>query len=159
MKTNTSLDRLLAPLFKVLPLDSAMPALVPSRPAAPEAIAAVRELIASDALRSNASANAALWLYVDELDASHTISQGLHHATGNYLHGIMHRREGDFSNSHYWMRQTRSHPVWKNIPNYDPDRFIDAVAAARGENPADLLALQRAEWCALMSYCLEHPSA
>lgn len=159
MKTDPELETLLAPLFELLPLDAAMPALLPRHPATPEAIAAVRDLIGSDAFRGNPSAQAALWLYVDDLDTSHTISQGLHHATGSYLHGIMHRREGDFSNSHYWMRRAGSHPVWHEIPGYDPDAFIDAVATARGDNPVDLIALQRAEWRALMTYCLMHPDA
>lgn len=150
-------NALLEPLWRALPLDAAMPALVPRQPANPDAIAAVRTLVATPSLRENLSAQAALWLYVDELDTSHTISQTLLHATGSFLHGIMHRREGDFSNSHYWMRRAGSHPVWPQIPGYDPDAFIDAVAAARGTNPPDLIALQRAEWRALLAHCLTRP--
>lgn len=145
---------LLAPLFDVLPPDAAMAALLPRHAAAPAALAAVRGIAASEALRDNPGAQAALWLYVDALDASHSISQGLHDATGSFLHGIMHRREGDFGNSHYWMRRAGSHPVWQVLSGYDPDKFIDAVAAARGADPGDLVALQRAEWQAVMAHCL-----
>ena len=47
----------------------------------------------------------ALWLFHDELDRSHSISQEIHTAEGSYLHGIMHRREGDYSNAKYWFRK------------------------------------------------------
>jgi len=149
-------DELLAPLWRVLPLNAAMPALLPRHAASAEAIAAVRAVVKTAPLRDNPSAQAALWLYVDELDTSHSLSQDLHHTTGSFLHGIMHRREGDFSNSHYWMRRTGTHPIWQQIPGYDPDAFIDAVAAARGSDPPALLQRQRAEWQAIMAYCLEH---
>jgi hypothetical protein len=66
----------------------------------------------------------------------------------------MHRREGDFWNSHYWMRQARKHPAWADIPGYDPDDFIDAVSATNGASPPELLALQRAEWVGLMAHSL-----
>lgn len=146
-------EALLAPLFAVLPLEAAMGDLLPAGPARRDAVDAVRALVNSPELRGNGAAQAALWLYVDALDESHTISQSLHDATGSFLHGIMHRREGDFGNSHYWMRRTGRHPVWREIAGYDPDAFIDAVAAAHGENPPNLVAMQRAEWVAVMRHC------
>ncbi len=150
---------LLAPLFSVLPLERAMPSLLPRHAASAQAVAVVRALVGTEALRGNPSAQAALWLFVDELDTSHNLSQGLHHATGSFLHGIMHRREGDFSNSHYWMRRAGSHPVWHEIPGYDPDALIDAVVAAKGSDLPELVQLQRAEWQAVMAYCLSSPDA
>ena len=39
-----------------------------------------------------------LWLRFDFLDRSHTISQDIHTSTGSFWHGIMHRREPDWSN-------------------------------------------------------------
>src|SRR5437868_2895832 len=41
---------------------------------------------------------AGLWLYHDYLDESHRISQEIETQTGSYWHGLMHRREPDFSN-------------------------------------------------------------
>jgi hypothetical protein len=40
---------------------------------------------------------AALWLYHDFLDESHTLSQSLDTPEGSYWHGLMHRREPDFA--------------------------------------------------------------
>ena len=53
----------------------------------------------------------ALWLRNDFLDESHQISQSIETATGSYWHGIMHRREPDFSNAKYWFRRVGSHPI------------------------------------------------
>lgn len=52
-----------------------------------------------------------LWLYHDFLDESHAISQSIDNPTGCYLHGIMHRREGDYSNAKYWFRRVGKHPI------------------------------------------------
>ena len=53
-----------------------------------------------------------LLLWNDALDASHTISQGLESRTGSYWHGIMHRREPDYSNAKYWFRRVGVHPTF-----------------------------------------------
>src|SRR5262245_57729481 len=56
---------------------------------------------------------AAFWLRYDWLDESHRISQGIETPTGSMWHAIMHRREGDFSNSKYWYRRTDGHPAFQ----------------------------------------------
>ena len=139
-----------APLFEAVPFEMAMGRLVGS---APQHTETVQQILKDPALARRPALAAGLWLYVDDLDRSHTVSQGLDDATGAYWHGIMHRREGDFSNSHYWMRQTRSHPLRREHPELNPDALIDAVAAARGSDPADLVAQQREEWKTLFEWC------
>src|SRR5262245_42828676 len=62
----------------------------------------------SDELKSMLSG---LWLYHDWLDESHRISQSIDTPTGSFWHAIMHRREGDFSNSKYWYARCANHPA------------------------------------------------
>ena len=131
-----------APLFEAVPFETAMSRLVGS---APHQTEIVQQILQAPALANRPELAAALWLYVDDLDRSHTISQGIDGSTGAYWHGIMHRREGDFGNSHYWMRQAAAHPLRRAHPELDPDALIDAVAAARGSDTPDLVARQREE--------------
>jgi hypothetical protein len=44
-------------------------------------------------------------LWHDDLDGSHAVSQELEDAIGSYLHGMMHRREGDHDNAKYWFQR------------------------------------------------------
>ena len=139
-----------APLFEAVPFETAMGRLVGS---APQQTEIVKQVLQHPALVKRPELAAALWLYVDDLDRSHTVSQALEDSTGAYWHGIMHRREGDFSNSHYWMRQAARHPLRRSHPELDPDALIDAVAAARGSDKPDLVARQREEWKVLFEWC------
>lgn len=139
------------PLFDVLPLQDAMRRLVPNGGIGGEALAAATAVISAPALSGRDALKAGLWLYVDELDRSHDISQGMKNATGSYWHAIMHRREGDFWNSKYWYRNAGSHPA---ITGFDPSDFVDQVEAAGGDNE-ELIAQQQQEWQALFKWCAQ----
>ena len=139
-----------APLFEAIPLDQAMAHLEGSHPQQTQLL---ETLLESPALANRPELAAGLWLYVDNLDRSHTISQSLDGTTGALWHGIMHRREGDFSNSHYWMRQTAGHPLLHARPDLEPHAFIDRVAASRGKDDPALVSHQREEWKALFEWC------
>jgi hypothetical protein len=148
-----SLQKALSPLLEALPLEQAMGQLVVQAPHSAQLSHLVEQLITQPAIAANAKLCAALWLYVDELDLSHTLSQSIKDADGSYWHGIMHRREGDFSNSHYWFYNVgQRHPVYAQIDGYDPHQFIDEVQA----NPTDpqLVKMQRDEWIALVNHCV-----
>lgn len=121
----------------------------------------------------------ALWLWHDFLDESHVISQSLHSPTGSFWHAIMHRREGDFSNSKYWYARCADHPVLQQLPRFandilhplpadksylrltcggwDPNAFVD-LAEELHHHPEDrrhptAVALQRLEWKLLFDHC------
>ncbi|MCZ6794364.1 MAG: hypothetical protein O7J95_12200 [Planctomycetota bacterium] len=116
-----------------------------------------------------------LLLRADLLEPSHEISQRIDTPTGSYWHGIMHRREGDFSNSKYWFRRVGAHPLFPELSkealelaghgedpeivtggSWDPFRFVDVcesrLAAAHDEVKDALLELQELEIELLLRY-------
>lgn len=99
----------------------------------------------------------AIWLLYDFLDESHTISQGIATVEGSFWHGIMHRREGDFSNAKYWFRKVGTHPVYERIAaGWDPYGFVDACQSALSDGSPDAdrcRQLQLREWDSLFDYC------
>lgn len=140
------------PLFDAIPLDESMSQLVVTEPGPTDIVASI---IALPALAELPSLQSGMWLYVDQLDRSHDISQNLKSPTGSFWHGIMHRREGDFGNSHYWFRNTGDHPAMDQIDGYDGHGFIDEVETAirRGDDLASFQDMQRREWVALFEWC------
>lgn len=48
----------------------------------------------------------------DYLDEAHRCAQAADNRDGAYWHGIMHRREPDYSNSRYWFRRVGDHPLF-----------------------------------------------
>ncbi len=140
----------LRPLFEVLPLPHAMPDLLPDRAAASDVCEAVALVLGTPVFAGRPHLAAGLWLYADELERSHRISQGLNDPLGAYWHAIMHRREGDFGNAKYWYRAAGTHPT---LPDFDPFAFVDEVGERHHANPPDLLSLQREEWLALFNWC------
>jgi len=128
---------------------------------------------------------AGLWLWFDWLNPSHTISQRIETPTGSYWHAIMHRREGDFSNSKYWFARCRNHPAMQTLgiqaaalinprpadksllrlvlTGWNPDAFVDLVEQLH-DNPGDprhgvAVALQRLEWKTLFDHCVRAATA
>ena len=100
---------------------------------------------------------AGLWLANDCLDECHTIAQSDEGPEGSWWHAILHRREGDYSNSKYWYRRVGSHAEFQKIGRWDPFDFVDrceaaARGAARGEG-AGLVQLQAREFMVLFEYC------
>jgi hypothetical protein len=124
---------------------------------------------------------AAVWLLHDFLDESHVISQGVSNPSGNYWHGVMHRREPDDSNAKYWFRRVDKHPVFEPLcmearqiaeqssaggnaaylldqAYWDPFQFIDLASAARrgkSEHESLCLRIQQREWELLFAHCFK----
>ncbi len=122
---------------------------------------------------------AGLWLYHDFLDESHAISQDIHTTTGSYWHGVLHRREPDYSNAKYWFRKVGDHPIFEPLAaaaaeihatdephssaaflgkqaGWDPFAFFDLCEASlAGRSPCEMLCrqIQQKEWEILFDYC------
>ena len=86
------------------------------------------------------------------LERAHALFQGSDSSEGHYWHGMLHRREGDFSNALYWVQRAGRISGLAGLAGFCPAEFIAecSSAAARGEEPLPLLEAQRREWEALM---------
>ena len=138
----------LEPLMQKLPLANAMPSLTGSHPVH---TGLVEEILLQPLLQQRPELAAGLWLYVDNLERCHDLCQNLPDSTGAWWHGIMHRREPDYPNAHYWMRRAER-AVSSDILSLNPHQLIDRVAHAAPADQEELLALQRQEWAALFEF-------
>ena len=150
MKLPLPLSDLLAPLFEALPLESAMPELVPQHAGNVVLADQLNGILANPLIQQSPALQAGLWLYIDDLNRSHEISQGILTPVGSLWHGIMHRREGDFWNSKYWFGRAGKTEIFKGV---DPSAFVDRVEKAYRSNPPELIKYQRQEWQTLFEWC------
>lgn len=121
---------------------------------------------------------AGLWLRHDFLDRAHAISQEIDTPSGSFWHGIVHRREGDYSNAKYWFRHVGRHEVFASLAvvarelveasplanraaalfatGWDPLAFVDWCqrgASSPGDVRELCLAIQEREWELLFDHC------
>ena len=146
----------------------------------PEDVVAPHPLVDAEMARA---CLAGLWLRYDFLDASHEISQGIESPAGSFWHGILHRREGDFSNAKYWFRRVGRHPVFEPLAavaallaqetavtrsgvdlaahsSWDPFHFVDLCESAAGDQTLAQLCqrIQKREWDLLFDDCYRNAS-
>lgn len=179
---NADFNHLSTKSLHVLSIDpaTAYRSLVPSGTGAAEARDVLESLKPAEAINGAvrdhnmaASVVSGLWLWHDFLDESHTISQSIETPTGSLWHGIMHRREGDFSNAKYWYRRCAGHPCYASIAarvesvvrpldadklllkltvnGWDPYTFVDLAEATHtltDDHPRKKVAveIQKIEW-------------
>jgi hypothetical protein len=148
---NTTKDAL-APLMIAMSLERAFTHLIPHNPvpdkAVHEALAIIENRFGSDSIWM-----ALGYLYIDDIHRSHLIVQDMSNFEAFYLHGIIHRREGDFPNAKYWFHKSLHLP---EVFDLDPYKLTDAYEKRGRENPADLIEQTRAEWVKLVNYVSDH---
>jgi hypothetical protein len=125
--------------------------------------------------------HAGLWQLHDFLDESHSHSQSVEgegSGNGDYWHGIMHRREPDYSNGKYWFRRVGSHACYDNLAEvasriiassgvsdphvlsqrlgvttaWDASSFIDVCESVAREGDATLTSIaERIQWAEMLT--------
>ncbi len=147
---HTSARELTASIQASLPLIDAMPSL---RAPGPVSHAHMAEKVSSAEV--NPLFKAALFIYLDELDLSHEISQNIDTPLAHWWHAIMHRREGDYWNSGYWLDRACGHPFFENSP-VNSRELVSLCDQDLHRNQPELVDMQRAEWQALVNWMLNH---
>ncbi len=145
------------PLVEKLKNRIPAPPLVPSRAWDPDLSKQIKGLDVKETIR------ASLFLWNDDLDKAHKLAQDITNSTGSLIHGIMHRRQPDYTNSKYWYRQVGSHPIFINLiqefPGWEPFTFVDQCELTEQNNDTkiqnDLETVQSRELELLTHYCLE----
>ena len=153
----------IAEVIEKLEAGNPLPTLVPQKAWSTELTDALQsksvdELFHGESVKNTTFGDAiksGLLLWNDALDESHNISQELTNQTGSYWHGIMHRREPDYSNAKYWFGRVGTHPIFPQlreralaILNETPEPS-DALAriAQTIETEAQWDAYQFIDWC------------
>ncbi|MDA0746734.1 MAG: hypothetical protein O2954_09445 [bacterium] len=119
-------------------------------------------------------------LYHNFLSESHTLSQQINTPTGSFWHGMMHRREPDFSNSKHWFHKVGTHPIFESLREeaarlakdaddsaaflatqeaWDPFEFVDLCEACEsGKSQAEDICrrIQQREWELLFDFSYQN---
>ena len=111
---------------------------------------------------------AGLFFLNGDWDLAHRAAQGLDSANGAYWHALVHRQEGDFSNSRYWMHRVGDSPLFPLLVEvagregeeagvvprgrWDPARFTDFYADPSHHHWTRRV--ERREMKALLELCL-----
>lgn len=131
----------IAEIIEKLEAGNPLPPLVPENAWSNELTAALLDMSPEDLLQGQSlkddifggAIKSGLLLWNDALDDSHDVSQELGNNTGSYWHGIMHRREPDYSNAKYWFGRVGTHPIF-------PELRERAIALFKEtSNPSDTL--------------------
>ena len=95
-----------------------------------------------------------LLLWNDNFESAHGLAQGIGDATGSYLHGLCHRREGhrgeglesNLGNTRYWFRRVGEHSAFPAVYQAAVDVLSNAGAGFRWATEARAQLEARGRW-------------
>ncbi len=91
-------------------------AVSPGEPSSPSSDGKrLEQWITDSRLPADSLITAMLWLRIGIIDPPHEIVQAETTPLASYLHGVVHRLEGDYWNSKYWFRQVRDSRVLQSL--------------------------------------------
>lgn len=126
-----------------------------------DASQSLKELLAIHRDLAETDREAMLWLRIGFIDRPHEIVQSATKGIPAYIHGIVHRLEGDYWNANYWFRRVGDSQLVKAIQTaatleaqpFDPIGFTSQVESwSRSKDSAKLRELGQIatrEWEAL----------
>ncbi|MBW0000417.1 MAG: hypothetical protein JO015_15065 [Verrucomicrobia bacterium] len=148
-----------------------LPRISPDEPAPDPQLLAQIEAITDSSLdlpepQKAACVRALLWYTAGNLNAAHEIVQPMSGPDGAYIHGMIHRVEGDFDNARYWFSRAAAHPASAEIyrhavvnsqaiaahPLWDPVYVTDLVEESGTGISEELATVLRIEFEELFNY-------
>ncbi len=140
----------------------------------------VEKVLAEVPSSSGTVIEALMWLRLGRLDPAHGIVQDATHGLAAYVHGMLHRMEGDFWNGNYWFRRVRDQGLENRIRGvflergcscpwdgdsenhrFDPVKFTEACegwhsdrSARKNDRGAELQGIALVEWEAVWENAL-----
>jgi hypothetical protein len=78
----------------------------------------IRALLQEAPMLCNTPVAALMWLRIGRFEPAHSIVQDASRGLPAYIHGMLHRLEGDYWNANYWFRQTRDQELLASIQRY-----------------------------------------
>lgn len=137
-------------------------------PKASESLALAQSLslaIQQSATGIDAPIEALLYMRIGCMEPSHENVQNAKRGLGAYIHGVLHRMEGDYWNANYWFDRVQDPKLLERISDHisqlakahgltvpiwsGPSNFVEACKASRSEPDEALEVLAQWEWQAL----------
>ncbi len=122
--------QLIEPLLKwldSLPRVVPLRAVSPGEPGSPSSNEKrLEQWITDSRLPADSLITAMLWLRIGVIDPPHEIVQSETTPLASYLHGVVHRLEGDYWNSKYWFRQVRDSQLLQSLSHSMQEKLKEA---------------------------------
>lgn len=109
----------------------------------------------------------------DQWDAAHDLCQTMEgDPDADFIHAVLHRREGDADNARYWLGKVGDHPAWRHLVPvaaaegltglvssgaWRPGAFLARCLQATPADTPALMRIQAAELLALLDHLVMHP--